>query len=75
MQFVDIFKEFYDVFAWSYDDLKEYYKEIFQHVIPLKEGAILVRQNPKTMNPELNPLVKFELEKMENDGIFFTWLW
>ena len=42
LQFIDLFKEFYDVFTWSYDDLKEYDKEIFWHVIPFKEGSILV---------------------------------
>ena len=36
-QYIHIFKDFQDVFAWSYDDLKEYDKSIFQHTIPLKE--------------------------------------
>jgi hypothetical protein len=31
-----LFTDFQDVFAWSYDDLKEYHKTIFQHIIPLK---------------------------------------
>lgn len=57
---------------WSDDDLKEYDNEIFQHVISLKEGAIPMRQKPRTMNPKLNPLAKLELEKMEKDGIIFS---
>ena len=63
MLYIDLFEEFYDVFAWLYHDLKEYDNEMFQHVSPLKEGAIPVRQNSKFMNPKLNPLLKLELEK------------
>jgi hypothetical protein len=36
-QYTILFKEFQDIFTWSYDDLKEYDKSIVQHVIPLKE--------------------------------------
>lgn len=42
-QYVALFKEYLDVFAWSYDDLKAYDKTIFQHIIPLREGAKLVK--------------------------------
>jgi hypothetical protein len=30
-------KEFPDVFAWSYEDLKVYDTKVIQHVIPIKE--------------------------------------
>jgi len=36
-QYTLLFKAFQDIFTWSYDDLKEYEKSIFKHVIPLKE--------------------------------------
>jgi hypothetical protein len=32
-KYTHLFKEFQDVFAWSYDDLKEYDKSIFQHIV------------------------------------------
>lgn len=38
----------------------------------LKEGIIPARKNPRMMNPKMKPLVKIELENMENDGIFFS---
>jgi hypothetical protein len=38
-QYIALFREYFDVFAWSYDDLKAYDKTIFQHIIPLKEGT------------------------------------
>ena len=37
-KYIELFKEFYDVFACSYEDLKSYDTEIIQHKIPLKEN-------------------------------------
>lgn len=37
--FRKLFKEFKDVFMWTYKDLKTYDTKIIQHVIPLKEDA------------------------------------
>jgi hypothetical protein len=38
-QYISLFKEYIDVFSWTYDDLKSYDKTIFQHIIPLREEA------------------------------------
>lgn len=35
-KYVDLFKEFQDVFVWSYEDLKSYDILVIQHTIPLK---------------------------------------
>ena len=40
-------------------------------MIPLKEGFVHVRKNPRMMNPKLKPLVKLELKKTEKAGITF----
>lgn len=56
---------------WSYDELKVYHNEIFQHVILFKKRVVLVRQEPRMMNIKLNPFVKLELENIEKDGIHF----
>jgi hypothetical protein len=37
--YIGIFREFVDVFAWSYANLKTYDTSIVEHKIPLKEGA------------------------------------
>ena len=37
-KYIELFKEFSDVFEWSYEDLKSYDTEIIQHKIPLKES-------------------------------------
>jgi hypothetical protein len=70
-QYTLMFKEFQDIFAWSYDDLKEYDKSIFQHVIPLKEGSKPFKKKLRMINPKLKPLVKMELEKLKKVGIIF----
>jgi hypothetical protein len=31
-QYTSLFKESFDVFAWTYNDLKAYYRSLFQHV-------------------------------------------
>ena len=36
LKYIELFKEFSDVFARSYEDLKSYDTEIIQHKIPLK---------------------------------------
>lgn len=38
LKYVELFKEFQDVFAWSYEDLKSYDTSAIQHTIPLKEN-------------------------------------
>jgi hypothetical protein len=70
-QYISLFKEYIDVFTWTYDDLKAYDKTIFQHIIPFREGAKPVKQKIRMMNPKLKPLVKIELEKLEKAGIIY----
>jgi hypothetical protein len=65
-----LFKEYYDVFAWTYNDL-EYDKSIFQHIIPLKEGTNPVRKKLRIVNTKLKPRIKIELEKLKKARIIF----
>jgi len=78
-QYVSLFKEYLDVFAWTYDDLKSYDKTIFQHTIPLREETKPVKQKIRMMTPKLKPLVKIKVEKLNKAGIMypirhFDWL-
>jgi hypothetical protein len=50
-QYVSLFKEYIDVFNWTYDNLKAYDKMIFQHIIPLREEAKPVKKKNRVMNP------------------------
>ena len=35
-KFINLFRQYKDVFAWTYEDLKNYDTKIIQHVIPIK---------------------------------------
>jgi hypothetical protein len=35
--YINLMKDFSDIFSWSYDDLKVYDTKVIQHFIPLKE--------------------------------------
>jgi hypothetical protein len=37
LKYIELFKEYSDVFAWGYEDLKAYDTSIIQHRIPIKE--------------------------------------
>ena len=47
---VKTLKEYKDVFAWSYRDLKGVDPDICQHTIPMKEDARPSKQRPYTYN-------------------------
>ena len=36
---IDLLRKYRHVFSWSYDDLKTYRQDLFQHFIPFKENA------------------------------------
>ena len=37
-KFINLFRQYKDVFTWTYEDLKTYDTKIIQHVIPIKVG-------------------------------------
>eukprot|EP00253_Pinus_taeda_P034377 PITA_34377 len=69
--FVKLFKEYKDVFAWTYGDLKAFDTGVMQHVIPLEKEAKPYQQKLHKMHPSLEPLVKKELNKMLDAKIIF----
>ena len=58
LKYISLFKEFQDVFAWSYEDLKSYDTSIIQHKIPIKENHKPFKQNLMRINPVLMPLIE-----------------
>jgi len=68
-KYVDLFKEFQDVFAWSYEDLKSYDTSVIQHPIPLKQNQKPFKQKLRRINPVLLPLIEKEVKKMFEAGI------
>jgi hypothetical protein len=38
-EYIELLREFSDVFAWTYEDLKTYDTSVIENKIPLKEEA------------------------------------
>ena len=71
-ELINLVKEYRDVFAFTYDELKAYREDVFQHTIPLKPELKEIkpfRQRLRQINPKIAPIVKKELEKMLAAGI------
>jgi hypothetical protein len=64
LKYIELFKEYSDIFAWGYEDLKAYDTSIIQHRIPIKEDQKLFRQKLRRINPKLLPLIEKEIKKM-----------
>jgi ribonuclease HI len=55
VQYRDLLRQYKDVFAWSYDELRTYDTSIIEHKIPLKPGVKPFRQKLRQINPILLP--------------------
>ena len=66
-----MFKEFKDVFAWSYADLRGFDPSVIQHAIPIRENFHPVRQKHRPMNPALEATIRSEMDKMLTAHIIF----
>eukprot|EP00253_Pinus_taeda_P034932 PITA_34932 len=69
LKYIKLFKEFQDIFSWSYEDLKSYDTSIIQHTIPLKENQKPFKQKLRRINPVLLPLIEKEVIRMYKAGI------
>jgi hypothetical protein len=69
--YLKLFKEYQDVFSWSYRELKTYDTHIIQHTIPLKSGVKPFQQNLRKYHPSLEPLMYQELKKLLDAKIIF----
>ena len=57
---INLIKEYIDVLAFSYDELKSYQEDVFQHTIPITKEAKEVNpfwQKLRRINPKLAPIV------------------
>jgi hypothetical protein len=53
-----LLKEFADIFAWQYDDLKTFNTEVIQHKIPLNKETKPFRQKLRSFSPMLLPTME-----------------
>src|SRR5699024_4833695 len=64
VEYCNLMKQFADVFAWEYSDLKTYDKNIIQHKISLEKDTIPFKQKLRPINPLLLPLIEKEIKKL-----------
>jgi hypothetical protein len=68
-EYTELLKEFVDLFAWAYEDLKTYDTSVIEHKIPLKEEAKPFRQKLIQINPMLLPVMEKEVKKLLDSQI------
>ena len=61
---IETLKQYKDIFAWSYKDLKGVDPKICQHTIPMKEDAKPRKQRPYTYNENFGRKIKEEIDKL-----------
>ena len=66
-----LFKEFCDIFAWSYDEMPGIDPCIVEHEIKTYPNAKPVRQCLRVMNPRKAPAIKVEIEKLLKAGFIY----
>ncbi|MCO5606025.1 hypothetical protein L7F22_060212 [Adiantum nelumboides] len=67
----ELLKEFKDIFAWTYHDMKGVPPSVLQHTIPMISTAKSVQQRPYPMNPKYTKIVQEELEKLIECGFIY----
>lgn len=74
-----LLKKYIDVFAWSYDDMKEFRDGRFQHQILLKPGISPFRKKLRNFNPMMVDAIFKEVDKILKARIIYpihhsTWV-
>ena len=68
----DLFREFRDVFAWSYEEMPGIDPSIVEHEIPTYPGAKPVRQRLRPVHPRKAAAIKAEVEKLFRAGFIYA---
>jgi hypothetical protein len=59
-----LLKDFTDMFAWNYEDLRTFDETILQHKIPLKENVKPFKKKLRKINPLLLPIMEKEVKNL-----------
>jgi hypothetical protein len=78
-EYTKLLKEFANVFAWTYEDIKTCDTSVIEHKIPLKEEAKPFRKKLRQINPMLLPIMEREVKKLLDAQIivplrYFEWV-
>ena len=69
--FINLFQQYKDIFAWTYEYVKTYDTCIIQQIIPIKTGVKQFQQQLRNMHPKLEPLIQNEVKKLLDAKIIF----
>jgi hypothetical protein len=69
--YTDLFKEFCNVFAWSYEKMPGINPKIVEHEITTYPDAKPVRQKIRPVNPKKVAAIKIEVEKLIKVGFIY----
>ena len=64
LEYTELFKEFHDIFSWSYVEMPGIDPRIVEHEINTYPNANPVRQRLRAVNPRKAPTIKAEIEKL-----------
>ncbi|XP_070046882.1 uncharacterized protein [Nicotiana tomentosiformis] len=66
--YIELLKEFRDVFAWSYKEMSGLDPKVAVHHLVVKNGARPVKQAQRRFRPDLVPLIETEVNKLIEAG-------
>jgi len=69
--YIDLFREFLDVFTWSYEEMPSINPSIMVHEIPTYPGAKPARQCLCPVHPQKVATIKVEVEKLLKVGFIY----
>ena len=70
-EYTELFKEFRDIFAWSYEEMPGIDPRIVEHEIKTYPNAKPVQQHLHAVNPRKAPAIKAEIEKLLKAGFIY----
>ena len=70
-EYTKLFKEFRDIFAWSYEEIPGMNPRIVEHEIKTYPNAKPIRQRLRAVNPRKAHTIKAEIEKLLNFGFIY----
>jgi hypothetical protein len=72
--YTSLFKEFRDIFAWSYEEMPGIDPTIIVHEIKTYPRAKPLRQRLRPVHPRKAATIKLEVEKLLKAGFIYPWL-
>jgi hypothetical protein len=69
--YIELFREFRDIFFWSYEEMPVIDPRIVEHKIRTYLNSNLVQHKPHLVNPQKAVTIKVEVEKLIKDGFIY----